>query len=77
MTTTLAKPALEINGSRLFANWLASTDASLVLSTYQAGKIFMIGTKPDGSLSVFERTFERSMGWALATGGSGPAPCTR
>lgn len=68
MTTNLAKPALEINGSRLFANWLASTGASLVLSTYQAGKIFMIGTKPDGSLSVFERTFERSMGLGVGDG---------
>lgn len=56
------KPSVEINASRLFPSWLAGTGASLALSTYQAGKIFLIGTKPGGGLSIFERSFERSMG---------------
>ncbi len=56
------QPKVEIMASRLFASWLASTGASLAVSTYQAGKIFLIGTKPNGGLSIYERTFERSMG---------------
>ena len=35
---------------------------SLCFSTYQAGKLFFIGLQPNGRLSIFERTFNRSMG---------------
>jgi uncharacterized protein (TIGR03032 family) len=56
------KPQLELTGSRLFTVWLTGQKASLAFTTYQAGKLFMIGLKPDGSLSVFERTFDRCMG---------------
>jgi uncharacterized protein (TIGR03032 family) len=55
--------------SRGFADWLAATGGSLAFTTYQAGKIFLLGTKPDGSLSVFERSFPRVMGLAVARGG--------
>ena len=34
----------------------------MAFTTYQTGKLFLIGTKPEGKLSVFERTFERCMG---------------
>ncbi|MEZ5983448.1 MAG: TIGR03032 family protein [Parvularculaceae bacterium] len=47
--------------SRLFSGWLADQNASLVFSTYQAGKLFLIGVNKDGNLSVFERTIERPM----------------
>lgn len=58
-------PQLRLEGSRLFAAWLAGTGASLAFTTYQAGKLFLIGMKPDGRLSVFERSFPRCMGlWA-------------
>jgi len=59
------KPKLEITGSRLFSSWLNSQNVSLAFTTYQAGKLFLIGTKSDGTLSVFERTFNRSMGLAV------------
>lgn len=56
-------PQLELNPSRLFTNWLASTNTSLAFSTYQAGKLFLIGTnREEGKLSIFERTFNRCMG---------------
>lgn len=55
---------LEINTSRQFIAWLLEQRASLAFSTYQSGKLFLIGIKPDGRLSVFERTFERCMGLA-------------
>lgn len=48
--------------------WLSSQNASLAFTTYQAGKLFLVGTKPDGSMSVFERTFNRSMGLGAKDG---------
>lgn len=57
-----ATPALEITTSRQFLSWMIEQQASLSFSTYQTGKLFLIGLKPDGQLSVFERTFERCMG---------------
>jgi uncharacterized protein (TIGR03032 family) len=57
-----ATPALEITTSRQFLSWMNQQQVSLSFSTYQTGKLFLIGIKPDGQLSVFERTFERCMG---------------
>lgn len=57
-----ATPTFEINASRQFTSWLASQNLSLVFTTYQAGKVFFIGLRQNGQLSVFERTFERCMG---------------
>ena len=55
-------PRLELMGSRHFASWLAGQTLSLAFTTYQAGKVFLIGLQPDGRLSIFERTFNRAMG---------------
>ena len=59
-------PQLEIAGSRNFTSWLREQRLSLAFTTYQTGKLVLIGTKPDGKLSVFERTFERCMGLAVS-----------
>jgi uncharacterized protein (TIGR03032 family) len=38
---------------------------SLAFTTYQTGKVFLLGRQPDGRLAAFERTFNRAMGlWA-------------
>jgi uncharacterized protein (TIGR03032 family) len=58
-----------LSSSRQFAAWLAKTGGSLAFTTYQAGKLFMLGVRPDGRLSVFERTFPRSMGVAVSGDG--------
>ncbi|HEX7929023.1 MAG TPA: TIGR03032 family protein [bacterium] len=52
----------ELTGSRQAFGWLASTNASIAFTTYQAGKIFFIGLQPDGKVSIFERTLSRCMG---------------
>jgi uncharacterized protein (TIGR03032 family) len=40
---------------------------SLAFTTYQAGKLFLLGLQPDGRLSIFERTFSRCLGlWSDA-----------
>jgi uncharacterized protein (TIGR03032 family) len=43
-------------------DWLASHRVSLALTTYQAGKLILVGLRGDGRLTVFERTFSRCMG---------------
>ena len=55
-------PALELIASRQFNSWLAEQRISLAFTTYQSGKLFLIGLQPDGRLSVFERTFNRCLG---------------
>jgi len=62
-------PELSFEVSRMFADWLATTGGSLAFTTYQANKLFFLGTKPEGGLSVFERTFPRCMGLGVTEGG--------
>jgi uncharacterized protein (TIGR03032 family) len=57
-----AEPWLEVFGSRHLPAWLAEEDVSLALTTYQAGKLFLVGRQRDDRLAVFERTFSRCMG---------------
>ena len=59
---TAATPQLELLPSRQFPEWLTEQGGSLAFSTYQAGKIFLIGIGEEGRLSIFERTFNRCMG---------------
>jgi uncharacterized protein (TIGR03032 family) len=60
-----AEPWLEVTSSRHFPAWLAEHRVSLACTTYQTGKLMLLGRKPDGELAVFERTFNRCMGlWA-------------
>lgn len=62
MDVATTSPALEINTSRQFTNWMQQHKLSLGFTTYQAGKLFLLGLQPDGRLSVFERTFNRCLG---------------
>jgi uncharacterized protein (TIGR03032 family) len=55
-----------LSTSRHFPEWLAQTGGSIAFTTYQAGKLFLLGTKSDGKLSIFERTFPRCMGLAVS-----------
>ena len=70
-----AKPAgkveekFALTSSRHFPEWLARAKASLAFTTYQAGKLFLIGLKRDGRLAVFERTFARCMGLGVHPSG--------
>ena len=58
-------PPVSILSSRQLPGWLDEVGASLALTTYQAGKLFLIGRQEGGRLSLFERTFNRCMGlWA-------------
>ena len=57
-----ADARLEILSSRGLPGWLAAHAHSLAFTTYQAGKLFLLGVQTDGRLSLFERTFNRCMG---------------
>lgn len=64
--TAISREILAISSSRHFPEWLAGTRSAIGFTTYQAGKLFLIGTMPDGKLSIFERTFPRCMGLAVS-----------
>ncbi len=59
MTDTLP---FQLTASRQFASWLDQHSVSLAFTTYQTGKLFLIGVGNEGRLSVFERTFSRCLG---------------
>lgn len=53
---------MQIICSRYFEPWLAQEKLALAVSTYQAGKLMLVGRKSTGGLGLFERTFDRCMG---------------
>ncbi len=55
-------PPFSVKASAGLAAWLATSELSLVFTTYQAGKLFFVGTNAKGQLSIFERSFPRCMG---------------
>ena len=56
------KAKLQIRPSPGFTSWLRASGASLCFTTYEAGKVFLVGVASDGRLAVFERSFPRCMG---------------
>ncbi len=61
-------PTFELSTSRQFPNFLAEHKFGVAFTTYQAGKVFLLGLQPDGRISVFERTLERCMGMVASPG---------
>lgn len=45
-----------------FSGWLEGQRVSLALTTYQAGRLVMIGRRPDGSVRAHERMIEQCQG---------------
>lgn len=62
-------PAFEISTSRQMLSWMAEQQLSIALTTYQIGKLFLLGQHDNGELSVFERSFNRCMGLCPAENG--------
>lgn len=48
--------------SRGFPQWLAMNNCSLAFTSYQTGQLFLVGTLPNGALSLHQRNFVRAMG---------------
>ena len=57
-----SRPPLELLASPHLLGWLNDADVSLAFTTYQTNRLFLVGLKPDGRLSTFERLFDRPMG---------------
>ena len=57
-----AAPWLQVIGSRHLVDWLSKHQISLAFTTYQFGKLLLLGRKSGQELAVFERSFERCMG---------------
>ena len=57
--------SIKISYSPRFLDWLAEQNLSFALTTYQAGKLLLIGRKSNESFSLFQRNLGRCMGlWA-------------
>ena len=58
----LAKFKVEKTCSRGLAAWLAANRISLAITSYQSGRVYLVGSDQQGRVSFFERIFERAMG---------------
>ena len=58
----MAAPPVRITCSAHVLPWLHAEGLALAATTYQTNRLFLIGRTPDGSLSGFERLFDRPMG---------------
>jgi len=61
-----SEPPFSLEVSRGFEGWLAEQKCSLAFSTYQVGKVFLVGLRPDRKLWVFNRDVGRCLGLAVA-----------
>ena len=53
---------VEKSCSRGLAGWLGQHRLSLAITSYQSGRIYLVGSDQKGRVSFFERIFERAMG---------------
>lgn len=58
----LQQDQITIHGTGDVPGWLDKTNVSLVFSSYQLGKLFLIGRNSEGGLSVCHRNFDFCMG---------------
>ncbi|HTU13375.1 MAG TPA: TIGR03032 family protein [Allosphingosinicella sp.] len=56
-------------GSPGLSDWLGAQNASIAFTTYQAGRLFMIGRRPNGTMRAHERMIDHCQG--LWTDGQG------
>lgn len=57
-------PPYSVEASAGFAAWLHGRNVAVAVTTYQIGKLFLIGAPAPDRLSVTERTFQRCLGIA-------------
>jgi uncharacterized protein (TIGR03032 family) len=58
----ITKLKVEKSCSRGLAGWLSSSKISIAISSYQTGRVYLVGSDKTGRVSFFERIFERAMG---------------
>lgn len=55
-------PPLELYSSASFPNWLEAMGVTIAFSTYQAGRLYLLGLNEEGRLWAHERFFEKCQG---------------
>lgn len=68
---------LGMRGSPHVPELLRESKISLALTTYQTNRLFLVGVKPNGTLSGFERIFDRPMGLHASADGHRLTMATR
>lgn len=53
---------IEKSCSRGFGPWLHKSGMSIAITSYQSGRLYLVGSEPSGRVSFYERIFERAMG---------------
>ena len=61
-TTGETKPKIDINFSGGLSQFLARNQVSLAFTSYQTGRLYLIGHSPDGKLSLHEALYPQAMG---------------
>ena len=59
---TPAPDETKIGASRGLAAWLTKNKTSFAITSYQSGRLLLVGTMPDGTVSVHQQAFGRAMG---------------
>jgi uncharacterized protein (TIGR03032 family) len=63
LETSSAKPrATNITTSRGLPIWLRTQRCAIAFTSYQTGKLFLIGAMPDGRVSFHQQSYQRAMG---------------
>ena len=64
MPTTPQAPAGEptVSVSRGLAAWLTANETSFAFSSYQTGRLFLVGVLPNETVSIHQQSFARVMG---------------
>ncbi len=58
-------PPVQISCSRNFPDWLRRHDVSLAFTSYQTGRLYLVGVNGQGQTAFHERFLARAMGlWA-------------
>jgi uncharacterized protein (TIGR03032 family) len=60
--SNLMELKVEKSCSRGLAGWLATNRLSLAITSYQTGRLYLVGSDRQARVSFFERIFERAMG---------------
>jgi uncharacterized protein (TIGR03032 family) len=66
--TPPAPDATAISVSRGLAAWLTANRTSFAFTSYQSGRLLLVGTMPDGNVSVHQQSFSRAMGLCWSDG---------
>jgi len=56
------QPQTKMSVSRGFANWMSLQRCSIAFTSYQTGKLFLVGLTPDKKVSFHQQTYQRAMG---------------